>query len=216
MKGFARLPALAGAVVALGLLAGPARAEYLVQAGAAVTTRGDAPGSVAGSDVTLNATYAPSPGDPAGSGLTYSWTLDYAHGAPTSYALTTRIEGGTPGVPVPTIGGFDEPVVDFVTLGSTLYFEVAGTITPTAGVAGSTSSFVGVEVNTATGAVDILMGHGLGPVVLAGQITAVPEPATIALLTAGGGLMLLVPRLRRRSPPGALEPAAILALLPWR
>ena len=155
MKGFARLPALAGAVVALGLLAGPARAEYLVQAGAAVTTRGDAPGSVAGSDVTLNATYAPSPGDPAGSGLTYSWTLDYAHGAPTSYALTTRIEGGTPGVPLPTIGGFDEPVVDFVTLGS-------------------------------------------GPVVLAGQITAVPEPATIALLTAGGGLMLLVPRLRRR------------------
>jgi hypothetical protein len=54
----------------LGLLAGPTRAEFLVKAGATVNTRSDTPGSVAGSDVTIAATYVPSPGDPAGPGLT--------------------------------------------------------------------------------------------------------------------------------------------------
>ena len=101
---------------------------------------------------------------------------------------------------MPSAGGLGDPVLGFFALGSTLYFQLAGGITPAGGVDASAPFNVGVEVNTATGAVDIAMisAHGLGPVVVAGDFTAVPEPATIALLGAGGALLVLVPRLRRR------------------
>ena len=209
MKGFSRFPALAGAAVALGLLGGPARAEFLTQTTATVNARGDAPGSVAGSDVTLTATYAPAPGAPAMPDITYTWTLSFAHdgaapapgGAP-SYNLTTRVDGDASlGLQVPTTGGFDEPVIGFFALGPTLFFQLAGGVTPAGTIDTSAPYHIGVEVDTATSTIDIVTvptNRDLGPVTVAGDFPAVPEPATLVLTGLGGGLLLLVPRLRRR------------------
>ena len=63
MKGFSRFPALAGAAVALGLLGGPAARVEVPDPDHGHRQRpGRRPGSsVAGSDVTLTATYAPAP-----------------------------------------------------------------------------------------------------------------------------------------------------------
>ena len=205
MKGFGRFPALAGAVVALGLLGGEARAEFLTQATATLNTRGDGPGSVAGSDITLSATYAPDAGA-AGSGVTYTWTLDFAHaaspspGGTPSYNLTTQVTGDTSvAAQVPTAGGFTGPVIGFFTLGPTAFFQLDETIAP-GGLLTTGGTPVGVTVDTATGAIDVGMHSDPvtpGPVTVPGGLSAVPEPATIALLGAGG-LLLLIPRLRRR------------------
>ena len=206
MKGFARSPALAGAVVALGVLGVEARAGFLVQADATLNARGDHPGSVAGSDITLTATYAPAAGAPASSDVIYTWTLGFAHdtgltpGAAPSYNLMSQVTGDVSlDAQVPTTGGFTQPVIGFFTLGSTVYFQLAGTIAPSGLV--TTGDFnVGVSVNTATSTIDIEMlpNNGtLGPISVAGSFTAVPEPATIALMGAGG-LLLLIPRFRRR------------------
>lgn len=208
MNGSGRAPALAGAVVALGLLGGPVRAEFLGLSGttAAVNTKGDAPDSVAGSEVTLSAVYGPA-GAIGGSGVTYTWTVDFvgAGSAPTAagaagYTVMTRVVGDGPlGVAPPAPGGFAGPILSFFALGNTAIFQLAGAITPEGAVAPGGLD-VGVEVNTATGFVGTqpVPQGGPGPVILTGSVVPVPEPATIALLGAGG-LMLLAPRLRRRS-----------------
>lgn len=208
MKGFGRFPSPAAAVaVALGLLGGEARAEFLTQARATLNARGDSPGSVAGSDITLTAAYAPVAGASAQPDLTYTWSLGFAHGdslssdGTPSYSLVTQVTGDTSvGVRVPTAGEFTEPVIGFFTLGSTVSFQLAATAAPD-GLLTTGGDPVGVTVDTATGVVDITThpdpGATLGPPLPAGSVSAVPEPATIALLGAGG-LLLLIPRLRRR------------------
>ncbi len=205
MKRSVSVPALAGALVALGLLAGGARAEFLTGANATVNTRSDLAGSVAGGDLTLTATYAPPAGE-AGQPVAYTWTLDFAQpgpgqppGATPSYTVTTEVDGGSLGIQAPTSDGFAGPVVGFFSLGSTAYFQLSDAITP-AGAAAAGPYNVAVDVDTASGAVVIDMTptpQGLGPVVLAGNLTPVPEPATVALLGVGG-LLMLIPRLRRR------------------
>lgn len=206
MKGFASFPSLAGALVALGLLGGSARAEFLTEAKATLNTKSDLAGSVAGSDLTLTASYAPAAGESA-QPVTYTWTLDFAQpgpglppgGTPT-YSLTTEVAGGVSlGAQVPTAAGFTEPVIGFFALGPTVYFQLSGAITPSGADAVGTYN-VAVDVDTAGGAITVDMipaGGGLGPVTPAGGFTPVPEPATVALLGVGG-LLLLVPRLRRR------------------
>jgi hypothetical protein len=205
MKGFASFPALAGALAALGLIGGAARAEFLTEAKAVLNTKSDLAGSVAGSDITLTASYAPAAGE-AGGPVTYTWTLGFAQPGPglppggtPSYSLSTDVTGGVSlGAQVPTAPGFTEPVVGFFTLGPTVYFQLSGAITPSGGDAVGSYN-VAVDVNTASGSINIDMVPigGPGPVTLPGGFTPVPEPATVALLGVGG-LLLLVPRLRRR------------------
>ncbi len=206
MKRFVSVPALAGALVALGLLGGGARADFLTGANATVNTRSDLAGSVAGSDLTLTATYAP-PAGGAGQPVTYTWTLDFAQPAPgqppgatPTYTVTTEVDGGgSLGIQVPTSSGFTEPVIGFFSQGSTVDFQLADAITP-AGAAAVGPYNVAIDVDTASGAITIAMipaPQGLGPVVVAGNLTPVPEPATVALLGVGG-LLMLIPRLRRR------------------
>ncbi len=159
--------------------------------------------------MTLTATYAPAPGAPARPDSTYTWTLSVAHdgaapapgGAP-SYNLTTRVDGDASlGLQVPTTGGFDEPVIGFFALGPTLFFQLAGGVTPAGTIDTSAPYHIGVEVDTATSTIDIVTvptNRDLDPVTVAGDFPAVPEPATLVLTGLGGGLLLLVPRLRRR------------------
>jgi hypothetical protein len=202
MNGFARFPALAGALVAFVLIGGPARGEFLTEAKATLNAESVLAGSVAGSNLTLTASYIPAAGE-AGAPVDYAWTLAFAQpgqgpGDTPSFVLSSQATGVSLAGQVATMDGFTEPVVGFSTLGSTVSFELSGAITP-GGADALTNYDIGVIVNTATSVIDIatVPVAYLGPIVLTGSLTPVPEPATVALVGVGG-LLLIVTRLGRR------------------
>ncbi len=207
-NGFGRLLFLTLTGAAATLLGGEARAGYLAQVSATVGSPSSGAGTVAGSTLTFSATYltssANSPtspfggvADPNATQTNYSWTLAFPSTGATNFALTTSVNGvagTTTNLVTPT-----SPVTGYYVAGSVVYLQFAGYL-GTAAPSGSSSYTTYVEVNTFTHSVNVglLPPNVLGDPGTSGGLnpTPVPEPSTFALLGLGG-VMLVVPRLRR-------------------
>jgi hypothetical protein len=212
MNGFGRFRFLAGALVALGLFGGHARAGFLANVSATLNAPSTADGTVGGSSLTLTAMYSAglsgglfgSPG--VGSTVavppptTYSWTLTFPPTGTPGFSLTSTING-VPGsstnLVTPT-----SPISGFLISGSEVFIQLSGW-TGGAIPTGMTNYTTYVDINVFKNSVNIglLPPNGPGSPGTAGGVSPspAPEPSTMALLGVGG-LSLLARRLRRRRP----------------